>query len=260
MPTATQLHLTVLIIPHSQPVAKYRQQEAVGAEVLAGQSQKMLIIFLVALAAVREVMEPLAEVVVVLHLYPIWVMDALRIPARAGLVHHFVGGVGGGGATNIIGTDGTVIYGGAGAANGGAGGYGATNGDDLTAAYGGAGNPNGGDAPGSYCTPHHNMSGAGGLLIITVLGYLYIASGAIISSNGSSGGYGINSNDGLVYGAGGAGSGGGSVNILYSTYTNNGTLQANGGAGGVGRFNSVGDANGGAGGAGSVRANSLRTT
>ena len=85
------------------------------------------------------------------------------------------------------------------------------------------------------------------MFILSVLGFLYLDSAAIIKSNGGKGG-----NDGTAQGYGGGGSGGVSVNILYGALVNNGTVQANGGA------RSTGTVYGGAGGAGSVRLNSLR--
>jgi hypothetical protein len=172
----------------------------------------------------------------------------------------FSGGAAGGAAMNSLGPDWSSGYGGAGAANGGAGGNGG--GVSIYVCGGGAGNPIGANVISDAALEFNSVpaiTGTGGLLILTVLGYLYIASGATISSNGSAGGYWVSRNDGSPNEPGGGGSGGGSINILCATYTNNGTLQANGGTGGLGYW-AGSYMNGGAGGAGSVRLNSLRTT
>lgn len=161
----------------------------------------------------------------------------------------FSGGPGSGGIYNF---NPAGTYGGVVGANGGAGGSGYTAAGASYGSGGGAGNPGGVyNGLGGYT----GESGAGGLLVLSVLGYLFINSGAVIKSNGKNGGavYGITSE--LGAGAGG-GSGGGSINILYGALTNNGTLQANGGIGGA----HWGSYKGGDGGAGSIRYNSLRTT
>jgi hypothetical protein len=102
----------------------------------------------------------------------------------------FSGGSGGGGAMNRLGGDGTAAYGGAGAANGGAGGNGAMA-SDISIGGGGAGNPPGANVKGSADLVYTSVpaGNTGGLLILTVMGYLYIASGAVVSSNGGNGGY-----------------------------------------------------------------------
>lgn len=150
----------------------------------------------------------------------------------------FSGGPGSGGVNyNVAGT-----YGGPVGADGGAGGSGV----DFSDAYyggGGAGNPGG---YGRYPSGGSGESGTGGLIIISVLGYLFFAANAYIKSNGSNGGAG-----------GGAGSGGGSINIFYATLYNNGSIQAYGGNGTAGM--GIGGP-GGNGGAGSIRLNSLRAT
>ena len=92
-------------------------------------------------------------------------------------------------------------------------------------------------------------TGTGGLLILSVLGFLYVHSSGVIKSNGGMGGYAD-----TPEGSGGGGSGGGSVNVLYGSITNNGSINADGGARTPGTYY------GGAGGAGSVRTNSLRTS
>jgi hypothetical protein len=80
----------------------------------------------------------------------------------------------------------------------------------------------------------------GGLLIIICRGPVTIASGGVISADGTAGGV-----SGTV---GGGGSGGGAVVLIHGgTLTNSGTIRATGGAGGVGSL-----CNGGAGGNGSV--------
>jgi len=98
--------------------------------------------------------------------------------------------------------------------------------------------------------------GTGGLIVLSVLGFLYIASTGVIKSNGKKGGY---ANDGVPHTLAGGGSGGGSINLLYGSLTNNGTINADGGAR---QTTSAGGpvSYGGAGGAGSVRANSLKVT
>jgi hypothetical protein len=108
----------------------------------------------------------------------------------------------------------------------------------------------GGDGAGNHVSSNPDPPGkTAGLLILSVLGFLYIDSSGIIKSNGGKGGNVISAE-----GYGGGSSGGGSVNILYGAVTNDGTVQANGGV------SSTGSVYGGAGGAGSVRSNSLRVT
>jgi hypothetical protein len=160
----------------------------------------------------------------------------------------FSGGAGSGGSDATLGAAGAT-YGTGGSSNGGAGGNGGGP-TDLGVAGGGAGNAGGTGWRGGA----NGTSGTGGLIVLSVLGYLYIASGAYIKANGSDGGSGTNCCDG-------GGSGGGSVNILYGTYTNSGTLQANGGRSAGSNAGQTGTTRyGGRGGAGSIRYNSFRTT
>ena len=156
----------------------------------------------------------------------------------------FSGGPGSGGVFGMSSVAGSYTFGTIPGANGGSGGTGASDGSPgVGGASGGAGNPGG--AGFSFV----GGDGTGGLIIISVLGYLYIAAGAVIKADGVSGGYGS-----------GGGSGGGSINIFYGAIVNSGAIQANGGPI-VGAF--IADEKtsyGSAGGAGSIRLNSLRTT
>jgi len=146
----------------------------------------------------------------------------------------FSGGPGSSAASGLLGAGTAPV------APAGKGGIGAAS----SGCSGGAGNPGGEGG-----TAGTGETGTGGLIILSVLGFLYIASSGVVKANGKDGGTLTN-----CY-SGGA-SGGGSVNILYGTYTNNGTIQANGGIGGAAQGSSY--PKGGDGGAGSVRINSLR--
>lgn len=157
---------------------------------------------------------------------------------RGGNGSSFSGGSGSGSASSTI----SGTFGGIGSDSGGAGGAGYFVIDVSWA--GGAGNPGGANGTGGG----YGNSGTGGLVIISVLGYLYIHSGAYIKANGSAG-----------VAKSGSGSGGGSINLLYATLTNNGTLQATGGTGHTDTGLSPALV-GGSGGAGSIRYNSLWTT
>jgi len=111
---------------------------------------------------------------------------------------------------------------------------------------GGAGDPAGTNTPGSGL----GRTGVGGTVVFIVRGNF--TNNGIISSNGSSGGFGNQAPFGPQAGGGGGGSGGGCILIIYGgTYSNAGTIVANGGSGGA---NGPGGGGfGGSGGAGSLR-------
>lgn len=176
-----------------------------------------------------------------------WKANGYSYTYPGGPATSFSGGPGSGGVYN---SSAPGTYGTAPGVNAGIGGGGYNYAGTAYGSGGGAGNP-GGLAGGVGGT--NGEDGAGGLLILSVLGYLYIASSGIIRSNGKNGGYGAGGYG--EYGLCGGGSGGGSINILYGVLTNNGTLQVNGGIGPTYITYKGGD-----GGAGSIRYNSLRTT
>jgi len=154
----------------------------------------------------------------------------------------YSGGSGSGGAECSSGANGGdyMVWGTAGAINGGAGGNAAIYEQYNQFATGGAGNP----AGISYGSATQN--GTGGLLIVVTIGFLYISASGSIVSHGVGGGEKTGQLLWNTEGKGG-GSGGGSVNVLTAAYSNNGSVAANGGGTGT----SVG-------GAGSARINTLR--
>lgn len=148
-----------------------------------------------------------------------------------GAPRHSTGGTAGGDATAALAGG---VGGGNTAGNGGGGGGGA--GDPV-----GAGGAQGPGSPGT--------GGPGGVLMAFVKGWIKVASGCRISSDGSAGGAAYPSTGG----GGGGGSGGGLVGLFYlGGYTNNGTVRANGGLGGAKGAAETYNCPGGPGGPGSV--------
>ena len=110
---------------------------------------------------------------------------------------------------------------------------------------GGAGNP-----PSAAGSGGAAGIGVGGLLILIVRGSVTI--NGTLSSNGSAGNSGYQTQP-FNGGGGGGGSGGGRIMIIYgNTFTNAGTIVINGGNGGAGAPNGISGNPAGAGGAGST--------
>ena len=191
-------------------------------------------------------------------------MSLTNRPGGAGT--SFSGGPGSGGVVHV--PTGSTTLGGLVGANGGAGGAGYLgSGSANSPSGGGSGNPSG--AKGNASTDIAPVDGTGCLIIITVIGFLYLANGSIIRSNGRNGSSAepyVSLGTTFYRGGGGAGSGGGSINLLYGSITNAGvTLQANGGTGGTAYNSATGNGDSykgkaGDGGAGSIRYNSLRVS
>jgi hypothetical protein len=140
------------------------------------------------------------------------------------------GGGGGGGQKETPGSGGSGVY------EAGGSGQNAPN----VGGGSGAGTPGGAGA----------TTGVGGLLILIVRGNITI--NGTLSSNGSAGNSGYQTQP-FNGGGGGGGSGGGQIMIIYgNTFTNAGTIVANGGNGGAGAPNGISGNPAGAGGAGST--------
>ena len=140
------------------------------------------------------------------------------------------GGGGGGGQKETPGGGGGGVYEAGGSGQGAPG----------TGGGSGAGTPGGVGAP----------TGVGGLLILIVRGSVTI--NGTLSSNGSAGNSGYQTQP-FNGGGGGGGSGGGRIMIIYgNTFTNAGTIVINGGNGGAGAPNGISGNPAGAGGAGST--------
>ena len=140
------------------------------------------------------------------------------------------GGGGGGGQKETPGSGGSGVY------EAGGSGQNAPN----VGGGSGAGTPGGAGA----------TTGVGGLLILIVRGSVTI--NGTLSSNGSAGNSGYQTQP-FNGGGGGGGSGGGQIMIIYgNTFTNAGTIVANGGNGGAGAPNGISGNPAGAGGAGST--------